>query len=112
MKKYNLGIIGAGMYGKILMRAFRKDERANILWVNSASEGTTKSAAEEFGVEKWSTDYHDVLNDPTVDVVIIATPPYRPRGAVGSVSQSGKTCFAGKAYRRIAGKPPANCQSR
>jgi predicted dehydrogenase len=76
MKKHNLGIIGAGMYGKILMRAFQKDERANIIWVNSASEGTTKSAAEEFGVEKWSTDYRDVLNDPAVDAVIIATPPF------------------------------------
>lgn len=76
MKKYNLGIIGAGMYGKILMRFFQQDERANIIWVNSASEATTKSAAEEFGVEKWSTDYHDVLNDPAVDAVVIATPPY------------------------------------
>ena len=50
MKKYNLGIIGAGMYGKILMRCFQQDDRANILWVNSATippvvggykEGTT-----------------------------------------------------------------------
>jgi len=72
MKKYNLGIIGAGMYGKVLMRCFQQDERANIVWVNSASEATTKSAAEEFGVEKWSLDYHDMLNDPTVDAVVIA----------------------------------------
>jgi predicted dehydrogenase len=76
MKKHNLGIIGAGMYGKMLMRAFLKDERANITWVNSASEGTTKSAAEEFGVEKWSTDYRDVLNDPAIDAVVIASPPF------------------------------------
>ena len=76
MTKFNLGIIGAGMYGKMLMRAFLKDERTNITWVNSASEGTTKSAAEEFGVEKWSTEYRDVLNDPAVDAVILATPPF------------------------------------
>ena len=25
MKKYKLGIIGAGMYGKVLMRCFRQD---------------------------------------------------------------------------------------
>ncbi len=77
MKQYNLGIIGAGMYGKILMRAFQQDlRRANITWVNSASEGTTRSAAEEFGVEKWSTEYREVLNDPVVDAVVIATPPF------------------------------------
>ena len=76
MERYNLGIIGAGMYGKMMMRQFQKDERANILWVNSASEGTTKSAAQEFGVEKWTVDYREILADPAVDAVVIATPPY------------------------------------
>ena len=76
MKKYNLGIIGAGMYGKILIRHFQTDQRARILWVNSASERTTRSAAEEFGVEKCSTDYRDVVNDPAVDAVVIVTPPH------------------------------------
>ena len=76
MAKYNLGIIGAGMYGKVLMRCFRQDERANIIWVNSASEATTKAAAEEFGVERWTVDYQEVLADPDLDAVVIATPPY------------------------------------
>ena len=44
MKTYNLGIIGAGKYGRVLMRYFQQDERANITWVNSASESTTKFA--------------------------------------------------------------------
>jgi predicted dehydrogenase len=76
MTKYNLGIIGAGMYGKVLMRHFQKDERANIIWVNSASEATTRSAANEFGVTKWTLDYHEVLSDPEVNAVVIATPPF------------------------------------
>jgi predicted dehydrogenase len=76
MKKYKLGIIGAGMYGKVLMRCFRQDDRAEIIWVNSASEETTKSAANEFGIEKWTMDYSEILADPAVDAVIIATPPY------------------------------------
>ena len=38
MKKYNLGIIGAGMYSKMLMCAFQQDKRDNITCVNSASE--------------------------------------------------------------------------
>lgn len=76
MKKYKLGIIGAGMYGKVLMRSFRQDPRAEIRWVNSASEATTKAAAEEFGVEKWTLDYREVLADPALDAAVIATPPY------------------------------------
>jgi predicted dehydrogenase len=90
MEKYNLGIIGAGMYGKILMKYFKQDERANILWVNSASEATTKSAAEEFGVAKWSTDYRDVLNDPAVDAVVIATPPFLHAEQLEAALHTGK----------------------
>lgn len=90
MKIYNLGIIGAGMYGKILMKYFQQDERANILWVNSASEATTRSAAEEFNVEKWSTNYRDVLNDPTVDAVVIATPPFLHADQLEATLAAGK----------------------
>jgi predicted dehydrogenase len=90
MEKYNLGIIGAGMYGKILMRSFQTDERANILWVNSASEGTTKSAAQEFGVQNWSLDYRDILADPSVDAVVIATPPFAHADQLEATLSAGK----------------------
>jgi predicted dehydrogenase len=76
MTRYKLGIIGAGMYGKMLMRCFQQDRRAEIIWVNSASEATTKAAAQEFGIEKWTLDYREVLADPAVDAAVIATPPY------------------------------------
>ena len=90
MTKYNLGIIGAGMYGKILMRFFQQDERANIIWVNSASETTTRAAAEKFGVEKWSTDYRDVLTDPAVDAVVIASPPFVHAEQLEAALSAGK----------------------
>jgi predicted dehydrogenase len=90
MKKYNIGIIGAGMYGKILMRCFQQDERANILWVNSASEATTKSAAQEFGVSNWTLDYHDILADPDVEAVFIATPPFLHAEQLEAALAAGK----------------------
>jgi predicted dehydrogenase len=90
MKTYNLGIIGAGMYGKILMHCFAKDPRANVTWVNSASEATTKSAAQEFSIEKWTIDYRDILADPAVDAVVIATPPYLHAEQFSAALAAGK----------------------
>lgn len=75
-KTFSLGIIGAGMYGKVLARAFRKDPRCQLRWVCSASEATTKAAASEFGLERWTTDYREVLADPEVDAIALCTPPY------------------------------------
>lgn len=76
MRPHRLGIIGAGMWGKVLADRFGKDPRARVTWVNSASEGTTRAAAQEFGIEHWTLDYREVLADPAVDAVAIATPPY------------------------------------
>jgi predicted dehydrogenase len=90
MKRYKLGIIGAGMYGKVLMRWFRQDPRAEVIWVNSASEGTTKATAEEFGVEKWTLDYCEILADPAVDAVVIATPPYLHAEQLSAALTAGK----------------------
>jgi len=90
MKKYNLGIIGAGMYGKILMRCFQRDERASILWVNSASEATARSAAEEFNVPNRTVDYREILADPQVDAVFIATPPYLHAEQLEAALAAGK----------------------
>jgi len=90
MNKYNLGIIGAGMYGKMMMQRFQQDKRANIIWVNSASEGTTKAAAQEFGVEKWTLDYREILADPDVYAVVIATPPYLHAEQLTAALEAGK----------------------
>ena len=90
MNTYDLGIIGAGMYGKVLMRYFQQDQRANLLWVNSASAATTKTAAEEFGVEKWTLDYREILADPQVDAVVIATPPYLHAEQLAVALKAGK----------------------
>jgi len=90
MPPYNIGIIGAGMYGKVLGRCLQQDERARIAWVNSASEGTARVAAEEFGLDKWTLDYRDVLADPAVDAVIIATPPYLHAEQLDAALEAGK----------------------
>lgn len=90
MTKYNIGIIGAGMYGKILMRHFQTDGRAEITWVNSASEATTRSAAQEFGVKNWTVDYREIMTDPEVDAVVIATPPFVHADQLEAALAAGK----------------------
>jgi predicted dehydrogenase len=90
MKKHNLGMIGAGMYAKVLMRCFKQDPRAEIIWVNDIHEGTARAAAEELGVEQWTLDYRELLADPSVDAVAIATPPYLHAEQLSAALSAGK----------------------
>lgn len=89
-RQYNIGIIGAGMYGKILLRWLQQDERANVTWVNSASEATTQAAAQEYNVPRWTLDYRDILTDSAVDAVVIATPPYLHAEQLTAALAAGK----------------------
>lgn len=90
MKTYNLGIIGAGMYGKRLTHYFLQDQRARVTWINSASETSTKSAADEFGIDRWTLDYREMLADPALDAVVIATPPYLHAEQLEAALAAGK----------------------
>ncbi len=76
MNLHTIGIIGAGMYGKVLLRWLQQSGRARVTWVTSASEVTARAAAQEFNVPNWTTDYRVLLADPELDAVVIATPPY------------------------------------
>jgi predicted dehydrogenase len=78
------------MYGKVLLRWLQADERAEIVWVNSASEATTRAAADEFGIPRWTLDYQEVLADPAVDAVVIATPPYLHKDQFLTALAAGK----------------------
>jgi len=87
---YSIGVVGAGMYGKVLMGALGTDRRARLSWVCSASEATSRSAAAEFGVPRWTMDYRELLADPSLDAVVIATPPYLHAEVLEAAVAAGK----------------------
>lgn len=75
MNPFNIGVIGVGMLGRNLARCFAEDARARVVWTNDVVEAAARGAAEEFDA-RWTLDYREVLADPRVDAVAIATPPH------------------------------------
>lgn len=66
----------------------------------------TKDAAEDFakrhGVPRFYTDVDELLRDPEVDAVYIATPPGSHKDLALRACAAGKPCYVEKPMARLA----------
>lgn len=74
MKKVRLGIIGAGMIGRIHLEASRECSGLEVAAVCDVHPGRLRQAAEEFGVPHTFGKHRDLLAADMVDAVAICTP--------------------------------------
>jgi UDP-N-acetylglucosamine 3-dehydrogenase len=74
--KFTIGVIGTGMWGNVEIDKFSKASRAQVKWACDPIQERREAAAKKYKVKKTTPDYHDLLADPELDAVVIATPPY------------------------------------
>lgn len=99
MKQEKLGVclIGCGRAGMIHARNYKnRIENAAIVACVDTLESAAQSAAAELGITKWYTDYHAILNDPSVHAVIVVAPTDLHRQIVLDCAAAGKHIFCEK----------------
>jgi predicted dehydrogenase len=69
-----VGVIGYGYWGPNLVRNFAEQIGARVVAVSDLSVERLTQVNARYPKVKITTDFHDVLSDPDVDAVIIATP--------------------------------------
>lgn len=74
MKKYNWGIIAPGNIADQFCIALKQSEQAHLYSVASRSSQRAKAFATKHDFSKTAESYTDLINDPYVDVVYIASP--------------------------------------
>lgn len=97
MDEIKVCLIGCGRAGMIHARNYKnKIEGAKIVACVDAVEAAAKSAAEELGVEKVYTDYHDILDDKEIDAVVVVAPTDLHEQIVIDCANAGKHIFCEK----------------
>ncbi len=98
-KTLKVAIIGAGTISKRHLDGYKVIPGVTLAAVCDLNEARARELAEEYGAEKAYADYHEVLNDPTIDAVSIVTPTFTHGKIVNEALAAGKHV--------LCEKPPA-----
>lgn len=77
-KQVRIGLIGLGAFGKKLIKPIRylhSEEDIKVVAVCDISPQIAKDFATEFEINNWVTDYKQLISNPDINLVYIATPP-------------------------------------
>jgi len=69
------GVIGLGYWGPNYIRNFIRNEQTNVVWGCDLSEKVLKKIKKLYPQVKLTRNYNDLLNDHSLNLIAIATPP-------------------------------------
>ena len=91
-----VGVVGLGYWGPNLARNFDRLPGAELRWICDADPGARERWSPAFPEARATASFDDLLSDPSLDAVVIATHvPSHPDLAI-AVLEAGKHCFVEK----------------
>jgi predicted dehydrogenase len=95
--KVRWGIIGCGDVTEVKSGpAFQKVEKSELVAVMRRTGELAKDYAKRHNVAKWYDDADDLINDPNVDAIYIATPPGSHKEYTLKAAKAGKPIYVEK----------------
>ena len=90
MSRIRVGLVGLGRIADLHILGYRDNPLAAVHSVCDAVPETAESRAQEWGVERWCTDYEDMLADPALDALEILTPHHLHAEMTVAALEAGK----------------------
>jgi len=97
MKKVNIAVIGTGRMGSVHTRNIaRLIPEANLVAVCDIRLEVAQAVADELGIQRVVKDYHELLADPNIEAILIATSTNTHAFIMKDVAAAGKHIFCEK----------------
>ena len=90
MRKIRYGIVGAGVIANYMARAFTEGRDSVAVSVTDIIPEAAHKLAPALGGAKVVADYREMLTDPNIDALYIATPPFLHRPMTLDALKAGK----------------------
>ncbi|HEV7214438.1 MAG TPA: Gfo/Idh/MocA family oxidoreductase [Chloroflexota bacterium] len=92
-----LGLVGAGgSFGTFIESALRDVEGAELVAIADVNAKALAHAKEELHVDRAYSDWQQLADDPQVQAVIVASPPFTQYEIANGILQRGKALFLEK----------------
>jgi len=90
MKPIRTAIFGTGFMGRVHLEAVQRVENVEAAAIFGRNSEATSRLASSFSVPKATSDYREILRDPTIDAVDICTPNAQHFSMAKEALQAGK----------------------
>ena len=72
--RVKVGVIGSKFQADVHVASIKQIDEAEVVAIASPTPGNAEQLARAYGVPRWFTDYREMLADPDIELVTIATP--------------------------------------
>ena len=94
----NLCAIGTGAITKSMLKEYARSDVLHVTAIYSRKEETGRAMAEEFGIPRVFTDMNEMLSDPDIDMVYVASPNSIHYGQAKAALLAGKHVICEKPF--------------
>jgi predicted dehydrogenase len=94
--RVTVGVVGLGYWGPNLARNFSALADCELAWCCDADPERRARAVDQFRSTRFTDDLDELLSDPTLDAVVLATPVPTHASLAVAVLEAGKHCFVEK----------------
>jgi predicted dehydrogenase len=98
----SVGVVGCGYWGPNLVRNFVENEAAELRWVCDRDARRLERVARRFPAARASQDYEELLRDPALAAVVVATPVATHHAFVRRALEAGKHVLVEKPFTASA----------
>lgn len=90
MAKVRYAVIGAGVWGELHAEACFTDPEVDLVAVCDLDAAKAEAVAKRFGAERYTTDWQEIADDPSIHAVSIATPDFAHTEPAVGCARAGK----------------------
>ncbi len=95
-EQVRIGVAGLGYWGPNLARNFASIEGCELTWICDPERGARERAGARFPQARITGDLVDLLSDPALDAIALATPVSTHARCAVRALEAGKHCFVEK----------------